>query len=1142
MQEEIKPQPEKKPSPTGIQRAARIVLKVILFLFLFIIVLFLLILTPPVQRFATSRVENFLEKKLQTKVDIGSISIGLPRNVQLKNIFIADRSGDTLIAGGLIKADIALFDLLSNKVSIKDIELKDITAKVKRTLPDTVFNFQFIIDAFAPQNQVADTAQTAMMEMDVDNVRLDNIRVRYDDVVTGNDMDAYIKGMTARIDTLNPYISHFAIPDVTVRGMKVRFYQRTPLIEAQPIAVKMAEAAQPTAMKLNFGNISLYDVNVDYGNDVSAFYTAFDVKQMVVDAKQFDIDNQIVHLNRITLDNSKSVIRLGRSQGAKVVEQELKKEVEVQKQQNWIVRVDELAINRNTIQFDNDNQPKAPYGIDYAHFRGDSLTLHVKNFVMNTDSIAAIVTKGHFREKSGFVLNELQGELLYANNQAYLKNLYLKTPGTELKRNAILEYASYDALMKNFPQTVMDIEIVDSRIQVKDILAFAPDLRTHPAFRNPSDIWYLNLVGSGTMNRLNIESLRFTGLKDTRIDASGTLAGLMSPTTAGGNFTIRQLRTSQTDLSLFTGSRLSTPEINLPEMFEARGTLSGTMSGLGTDLFVTTSAGAVSLKGNFTNLTEPAKATYTAQINTRGLRLGSILRNPQIGSLSTNMRVSGTGFTPETMRTRFDGVIYNVGFNNYNYRNVKLNGSLNKDIFNVDADVRDPNIDLTVTASGNIKSSSFKVNGFVDSIKAQPLGFTTQPLTFRGRINADVSSLNADYLNANVYISEGLLVTGKERVPIDSLQLVAGQNGTDQFIRLNSPFANATIEGQYKVAELGDIFINNIDPYFSVVPGNQVKNVRPYNFTFNIDIINSPFISAFIPGLTLNDPVKAQGTLATGQGMQASLTTASLIFQQNNISDIDVKVNTTPEGLKLNGTIGHFQSGTTDIYNTQLTATALNNIIDFGLNVDDKASKDKYALSGVLRQPTEGTFALQLRPENLLLNYESWTIAPDNQLIISPTNIIANNFSLQKGNQSLTLQSASGLSGGPLNISFANFKLGTITGFMQADTLLVDGTLNGRATFPNIMDQPLFTSNLTVSDFSFRGDTVGNLSLQVSSNAANRYVADVSLTGFGNDLRVNGTLAPQGKDVAMDLDLVIRQLQLNTFEGALATFVTRASG
>jgi len=1141
MQEEIKPQSEKR-TLTGVQRAARIVLKVILFLFLFIILIFLLILTPPVQRFATGEVEQFLEEKLKTKVDIGRISLGLPRNVHLKDVFIADRTGDTLISGGLIKVDIALLDLLSNKVSIKDIELKDITAKVKRVLPDTTFNFQFIIDAFTPQKQMADTTQTAAMELDVDNVRLDNIRVFYTDIITGNDMYAAIKGMTARIDSLNPTLSHYAVPDITVRGMKVRFKQQTPLVEPEPISEDLNEAVTPAALKLNFGNISLYNVDVDYGNDVSAFYTLFNIGQLVVDARNFNLQDRVIHLNQLQIDNTISAIRLGRKIEAQLIEKEVKKEIEVQKQQDWQIRIDEVALNRNTIQFDNDNSPRQPYGMDYAHFRGDSITLHIRNFVMNTDSIFAIINKGYFKEKSGFQLDALQGEILYANNQAYLKNLYLKTPGTELKRNAVLEYASYDALVKNFPQTVMDVEIVDSRIQVKDILTFAPDLRTHPAFKNPSEIWHLNIVGSGTLNRLNFESLQFSGLKDTRIDASGTLAGLMNPTSAGGNFTIRTLRTSQTDISVFTGSRLSTPDINLPETFEARGTLSGTMNALRTDLFVSTSAGAVAVRGNFTNLTDPASATYAAQVNTRGLRLGSILRNAQIGTLSTNMRLSGSGFTPETMRTRFDGVIYAVGFNDYTYRNVQLNGTLNQNVFNIDADVNDPNIDLNVTAKGNLNSSSFSVNGFVDSIKTQPLGFTADPMVFRGKIDANIASLNADYLDANVYISQGLIVKGKERVVFDSLQLVAGKSGTDQFIRLNSPFANAAIEGQYRFAELGDIFINNIDPYFSIVPGQQLKGVRPYDFTFTIDIINSPFISDFVPGLTLRDPLHAEGKLATGQGLQASLNTASLVYQQNNISGIDVKVNTTAEGLQVTGNIGHFQSGTSDIYNTQLTATALNDVIDFGLNVDDKANKDKYVLSGVLSQPTQGTYALQLRPENLLLNYESWTIAPNNQLIISPNNIIANNFSLQRGNQTLTLQSASGLNGGPLDVSFSNFRLGTVTGFFKADSALVDGVLNGNATFRDIMHQPLFTSNLTIADLSFRGDTVGNVSMVVSSKTPNRYLADINLTGYGNDVRINGTMSPQGNDVAMNLELAVRQLQLNTFEGAMAEFVTSATG
>ena len=110
------------------QKIARIILKVILFIFIFVVVLFLLLLTPPVQRFATTRVAHFIENKLNTKVEIGSISIGLPRKVVLKNIYIEDQTKDTLLYGGSIKANIDLFKLLSSDVEVKDLQLTDITA------------------------------------------------------------------------------------------------------------------------------------------------------------------------------------------------------------------------------------------------------------------------------------------------------------------------------------------------------------------------------------------------------------------------------------------------------------------------------------------------------------------------------------------------------------------------------------------------------------------------------------------------------------------------------------------------------------------------------------------------------------------------------------------------------------------------------------------------------------------------------------------------------------------------------------------------------------------------------------------------------------------------------------------------------
>jgi len=197
------------------RKIARIILKTVLFIFLFVVFVFLLILTPPVQRFLTSKVESYLQNKLKTKVEIGSISFGLSGKVGLENVYIEDRTKDTLVSGGTIKAHLNFLKLFSNEVEVKDLELQNITAKVKRVLPDTAFNFQFIMDAFMTEKSKApDTAQSAPMKLDISDIALDNINLRYLDDVTGNDMFAHIGTLSATIDTLDPYTQHFDIPTV----------------------------------------------------------------------------------------------------------------------------------------------------------------------------------------------------------------------------------------------------------------------------------------------------------------------------------------------------------------------------------------------------------------------------------------------------------------------------------------------------------------------------------------------------------------------------------------------------------------------------------------------------------------------------------------------------------------------------------------------------------------------------------------------------------------------------------------------------------------------------------------------------------------------------------------------------------------
>ncbi|MEO8117105.1 MAG: hypothetical protein ABI653_05595, partial [Bacteroidota bacterium] len=60
-------------------------------LLLFILVL-IAIQIPAVQNFARGKIVTYLEKKIQTKVEIGKLSIDFPKRIVLENIYFEDQA------------------------------------------------------------------------------------------------------------------------------------------------------------------------------------------------------------------------------------------------------------------------------------------------------------------------------------------------------------------------------------------------------------------------------------------------------------------------------------------------------------------------------------------------------------------------------------------------------------------------------------------------------------------------------------------------------------------------------------------------------------------------------------------------------------------------------------------------------------------------------------------------------------------------------------------------------------------------------------------------------------------------------------------------------------------------------------------
>ena len=159
----------------------------------------------------------------------------------------------------------------------------------------------------------------------------------------------------------------------------------------------------------------------------------------------------------------------------------------------------------------------------------------------------------------------------------------------------------------------------------------------------------------------------------------------------------------------------------------------------------------------------------------------------------------------------------------------------------------------------------------IDSIKTLPLHLTTEPLIVRGKIDGDASDLSADNVNANILVTQALFVSGSNRLSLDTIQLQSGKNDTAKFIHFNSSIANASITGQYRLADLGNIMQNSIQPYFNTGTA-KLAAVQPYHFNFTVNVVYDPVFAAFVPGLTDMKPLHAAGSFSNNGGMNMELT------------------------------------------------------------------------------------------------------------------------------------------------------------------------------------------------------------------------------------------------------------------------------
>jgi len=1120
----------------------KIVLYVIGSILLLLILVIILLQTPWGKNFVRRQAVSFLEKKLKTRVVIQRLDYSLPKMISLEGVLFIDRRNDTLLSMNLLKVDLDMLALVRSKVSVNQLILDGVNAHIYRNLPDTVFNYNYIIEAFAAVDTTTtdikekDTSATAMV-YDINKVQLKNIRLRYDDETGGTYFSLNLNELVLRPRKIDPDKMLFEVKEFTINGLQSSFASDTSHIPPPP----------PDTTRTDFNLVvdKLQLERIAFAFDGRMDSTHFDITAGTLRGKldNFNLVKELVAVSNLQLENVQSRFIMGKTGKKAPLQTEAPTDTAASL---WYVTVKDIMLKEVNFGYDDNNVPRQQAGMDYSHLDIRNFSLTGQDVLYSADTISGNLKHLALNEKSGLNLQELRTEFLYHGKGAALKNLYMLTPGTLIQDNIEVTYPSLAALEKEMHKMKVNLNFIKSKVSIKDLLIFmTPDNRK---MLLPYEGQQLLLAGNiqGYLNALQIKGLYLSGLNNTEIALDGRLNGLPDADRLKYDFQIKKLQSGYKDIEPFLPDSLK-QQIRVPDLFSINGKLAGTKLDYQPDVHITTSDGNADIKGYIYMSPGEGREKYDLFVKTESLNAGRIMRmDTLLGKVSMDATVRGTSFDVQKMNAEFQANIQSAWAMGYDYNSISLNGTFAEKIAYLKMVSADPNALLNLEANADISRQypSVKADLNIDNLDLQALKLYNDTLQLKGIMNADFSSLNPDYPAGTFTWAQPAITISQKPMLLDSIYLRSEPTAdSSQHIFLNlSNILTANLTGHIPLTQSGNAILARINKYYKL--SDTISTTLPqYDMNLAVAANYHPLLKELTPDLKPFDTIHIAASLSP-ETMKLVAYAPKVIYGTNRIDSLLVNVEEGTNAIDYSASLLRYSQvgGQFELWNPSVKGIIRNDSISAYASLTDSLEEEQFALGANIYQRDSVTY-LHMFP-GLKFDYENWSVNPQNVIAFGPSGFYVNDFLMSKGDQAIQVNSDQPfIFNSPLKAAIQNFSLSNITRMLSRDTLLADGILNLRATADLRDSFPKIDANVSIDNLTAFEQPIGKLSATAHNESENTYNASLNLTENENDLAVSGRyfLTPvNGNNFDFVLDL--KALSLKSLEGLSFGSIKNSSG
>ena len=847
-----------------LKKTGKVVLYILAFVLVLIIALFVFINTSAGKKAVRNQVQSFLQKKLKTKVLIGTVDYRLPKWLEITGVYIEDLHKDTLLYGEKLAVDLDMIKLIRGDVYIRKVELVNIQAHVNRTATDSIFNYQFIMDAFAGKDPATKVVKdTTALELTLKKLLLKRVYLKFNDAYSGSDFYTKIGNLDVTIDKFQPDKFRFDIDKFDADSVAFNMVAYKPGTPAK--VVNKNEVATTVALLLKANQLNFKAINVSVSNELSGMQYSNFINYLGGRNLAVNLKKALVKVDELRLDSSKIKFVSGKAVAKKLLDTTT---------QSWTVSVKNILLQNNQIQFD-DNVVAAKEGLDVAHLSVTNTTLNAANIYYSLDSTTALIKQFAFKEKSGFTLDTTHADILYTNHQISAKELFIKTPQSVIQNYVAIKFEDLKQLTTKPQSSYLNAKILNSTIAVNDLYTLLPFIKKSldPKKFSNNNI-HLNTELRGSLQQLYIPYLQMSGLSGTVINAKAILYNVADPKKLGYDITVINSTIPKADLLKFIPENNKATVANLPAIINfgtrLKGDLNNTLAWIDIKSNTLLFSGTAALK----NFSDPKNLQYDILINNSRVEkkfidafvdkklLPSSIKLPEViiatGTLKGDMnnvapniklggsygKISAKGYVRNFKNT--EAATYNLQMGASGFQLGKL----------LKQDTLLGNISLSATANGkgfNYKTMQSNINGTIANMGLNKYNYkniTLSAILNAGNIEStgsvNDSSLQMRY-SANAYVG-GTYPTLQAKIEVDTVQLKNLNFYKDTLNLSLKAFVKATdLEPRnldlYALIDSGKVFVKNKNYRLDSI----IAKAASLNGSNNISL-NSPFLDATATG------------------------------------------------------------------------------------------------------------------------------------------------------------------------------------------------------------------------------------------------------------------------------------------------------